>query len=63
MMAKRALAKFISTAILVLSPAPTLAIPGVKNRRDSPQNTNVLGPVAEIRVVNKVIAPDGFNRS
>ena len=63
MITKRALTKLISTAILILSSAPTLAIHGAKNRRDSPQSTNVLGPVAEIKIVNKIIAPDGFNRS
>ena len=44
-----------------LSVVPVFATPG--SRRGSSDAPNILGPVAELNIVNKVIAPDGFPRS
>jgi len=34
-----------------------------QNRRETAKRENVLGPVADLEIVNKVVSPDGFPRS
>ena len=42
---------------------PGLPAPGSEGRSSSEPNSVVLGPVTDLNIVNKVIAPDGFPRS
>ena len=49
--------------IIVQSFAVTAAIVGPQNRPVPGKMANVLGPVADLEIVNKVISPDGFPRS
>ena len=58
-----AITNLILAITLIHSPAATSALTGAETRRMSYRGTNALGPVANINIVNKNIAPDGFTRS
>ncbi|KAL4072079.1 laccase [Scleroderma citrinum] len=55
--------KLILAAALIRSPSVRSAIIGPEDRRASYGSMNVVGPVTDITIVNKDIAPDGFTRS
>jgi len=59
----RVFTKLILAITLIHSPAVTSALTGAETHRASSQSTNALGPVTNIEIVNKNIAPDGFTRS
>lgn len=50
---------------LIYSFIPSVfATPELQQERDTLENEfHVLGPIAQLNIVNKVIAPDGFPRS
>jgi len=58
-----AFTKLILAITLIHPAAATSALTGAEVRRAPSQSSNVLGPVTNIEIVNKNIAPDGFTRS
>ena len=58
-----AFTKLILAITLIHSLGATSALTGAETRQEPSQSMNAVGPVTNLEIVNKNIAPDGFTRS